>query len=164
LSILSGQKDIVCSIISAGREHTSMQDIVGYFVNSLVVKQEVDAKESFNDLLHKVKSNMLEVFQYQAYPFELVLDEMKIVYPHVSAAFNMFNMQQEDTAKIERDNIDPAHTEGAGNIKFDMIIFVTEYKNNIELLLNYKKSLFKPATIEMFAGGYRRLISDLVKD
>ncbi|MCI0471795.1 MAG: condensation domain-containing protein, partial [Candidatus Aminicenantes bacterium] len=162
LSTLSGQEEIVSGIINAGREVISLHTIVGYFVNSLVVKNSVSRDDSFKNFLLKVNDNILSALQHQGYPFELVLDDLKIPYPQVKTAFNMLNMQDE-TLKLEREYVDPYHID-IRNVKFDMVLFITEYKNSIELLWSYKTAVLKSGDIEFIGSGYRDFLEILTRE
>jgi non-ribosomal peptide synthetase component F len=157
LSQYSGQDDIVCSIISAGRDHMALQDIVGFFINSIATKTRVDFEESFEEFLSRVDGEIMELFQYQGYPLELVLDELKIPYPEISVSFNMLNMQEE-SLELELDEFESSHSESKWNVKFALALHAMEYKNGIELQWVYKQSLFEPGTIELINKGYFELL------
>ena len=49
-----GQQEIGCSFIVAGRQHDSLQDVVGVFVNSLLIKAELDEEEPFNLFIKRI--------------------------------------------------------------------------------------------------------------
>ncbi len=163
LSRISGQKEVVCSIISSGREHISMQDIVGFFVNALPVKQVMEPEEGFCDFLQRVNNEVLEAFQYQNYPLELVLGELKVGYPEVSTAFNMFNTTEE-VGKIGEGYFEPYHTDNVWNVKFDMALYVTEYRDDIGINWDYNASRYRPETIESVGGGYQRLLREIIRE
>ncbi len=157
LARFSGRTDILCDIISAGREHIGLQDIVGFFVNSLPAKIQVNTEEDFDDFLQRVDREIRELFQYQSYPLELVLDEYKIAYPEVSICFNMLNLQ-ETSSGVESVEFEPTHAEDTGQAKFDLVLYATESKNAITLNWSYRESLFKAQTIGIIAGGYLELL------
>ncbi len=157
LARYSGRKDIVCGIISAGREHVGLQDIVGFFINSLLSKIEVSPEEEFDQFLRRMDMEIMELFQYQSYPLELILDELKMPYPEISVCFNMLNMQETSLEK-ELEAIEPEHMEALGKAKFDLVLYAIEYKNGIELNWNYRDSLLKSRTMEILAGGYLELL------
>ncbi len=158
LAHISNQQDIVCSLIGAGRDHLSLLHIVGYFTNSIVVKTHVDPEEDFNDLLHRVHDDVMESFQYQGYPLELVMDELKMSYPDIAAAFNMLNIP--GTSAVE-ENENSQHQEKLQGSKFDLTVFVSEYKDGIGLQWHYKKALFNPGTIESIAQLYLEFLANL---
>jgi fengycin family lipopeptide synthetase D len=163
LAYLSGETEIVTTVISAGRQHPSLHTIVGYFINPVIVKTHVDLDKDFKDLLTSVNTDVLEAFQHQHYPLELVSQEMEIPYPDVSTAFNLLNMQDISTA-MELDSLEPYHSRGNKEVKFHMVLYLTEYKNGIEINWEYQKSLFKPKTIEEIANKYLLLMDEITSD
>jgi non-ribosomal peptide synthetase component F len=158
LARFSGRTDILCGIISAGREHMGLQDIVGFFVNSLPAKIQVDNEEDFDDFLRRVDKEIMELFQYQSFPLELVLDEFKIAYPEVSVCFNMLNMP-DTPEEVALENFAVGHIQDLGEAKFDLVLYAVDYKNGIILNWSYKETLFKPRTMEIIAGGYLELLN-----
>ncbi|UCH96423.1 MAG: hypothetical protein JSV88_06120, partial [Candidatus Aminicenantes bacterium] len=159
LSYLSNQKEVICSIIGAGRGHVSLQPIAGFFVNSILFKTHVDDEESFSDLLQRVNAEVMETFQHQDYPLELVFKELKIKYPQIPVSFNMLNMRDMTTA-VEMSRLESSqnHIESIQDVKFDMEVYITEYENGILLYWTYKKSLYDPMDIQYVAGEYIKLL------
>jgi amino acid adenylation domain-containing protein len=160
LSRLSGQQEVICSIIGAGREHESLHHIVGFFVNSIIYNTQVEFKEPFHGLLERVNREVLVLFQHQNYPPELVFEELGMRYPGIPVTFNMLTIQ-ESAAAYELDSLAPSHIENPGQVKFDLEPYVTEYKNGIQMTWNYKKNLFHPETIAFIANEYIKMIDFL---
>jgi amino acid adenylation domain-containing protein len=158
LSHVSGQDEIVCSVISAGRDHPLLNNIVGYFVNSMCFKIAVNHEEGYTDLLRRVTGDFPDALLYQQYAIELVLGELKMKYPEFSVSFNMLNIQQETTEQ-EIKSFEPRHLSNMVPINFETHIelYVSEYKNGIEMNWRYRKASFKPGTIENIAKGYLKL-------
>ncbi len=165
LAHIANQSDIVCSLIGAGRDHLALREVVGYFTNSILVKTHVDPEEDFIDLLHRVHHEVIETLQHQSYPLEPVLDELKMDFPGINVSYNMLNMQDiASAAGEEQPETQPVHMEKAQGVKFDLALFVTEYQHSLELLWNYRKSLFKPGTIESIARIFLDLLRELSED
>jgi len=150
------QNDIACSIISAGREHLSLHNIIGFFVNSILFRIDVHAGESFTDFLRRMRVDVIDVFQHQGYPLELVCQDLKIKYPDISVSFNMLNIQERAVKQLEP--FKPYHIEEVQDVKFDLEPYVTEYQNGIHMYWVYKRKLFKPANIEHIIAEYIKLI------
>jgi acyl carrier protein len=163
LAYLTGEKEIVTVVISAGREHPALYTIVGYFINPVIIKTQVDLEADFEVLLARVNQDVLEVFQHQVYPFENVLEELNVSYPDVSTAFNLLNMQ-DISRETELDSLESFHIEESQEGKYHLVLHVTEYKNGIEIRWEYQKSLFKPETIESIAGKYLQLVDEITCD
>jgi acyl carrier protein len=158
LSQLTGRQEITCALISAGKNHVSLSGIVGYFTNLVMIISRVDPGETFEDFLERVDADILQTFEYQDYPIELVLDDLKINYPDTPAAFNMLNLLEDTTAgKIE--NFDSYHIrDHYQEAEFDIELYAAEYKNGIEFNWRYRKALFKPSTIELISRAYLQLL------
>jgi amino acid adenylation domain-containing protein len=152
----SGQKDILCSIINAGREHDSLQQVVGYFINSIPILTHVDDEETFSDLLTRVKTDILEVFECQSYPFELVLEDLNMKHPYVPVALNLTNMT--DMTDVEIDSSQSQHIDH-GPAYFDIVSYAAECKNGISISVSYNKKLFKASTIQSIANSYQQLLA-----
>jgi amino acid adenylation domain-containing protein len=157
LSNFSGQEDILCGIPAAGRDHISLQSIIGFFVNTLIMKTHVDNQEPFNRFLEKVSDDNLEMLQYQNYPLELSFAELKMKFPEIPVFFNMLN-RLEPMAMENPDSNGPYHIESVQNVKFDMAMYIEEYQDFFEIQCHYRKALFKPQLIEHVMGEYIKLL------
>jgi acyl carrier protein len=160
LAHISGQEDIVCSLIGAGRDHPLLRHIVGYFTNSIMVKTRIDPEEEFENLLCRVHGNVMETLRHQSYPLEMVLDELSMSFPDIVASFNMLNMPG-TAAGDDIETFAPHHIQKRQGVKFDLALFVTEHANSIELLWNYRTTLFEASTIESIANLYLELLAEL---
>jgi amino acid adenylation domain-containing protein len=156
LARVSGQGMVVSGAVNAGRQHPSLQDIVGFFVNSVIFRCEIKEEMVFIEFVKDIQETVLEFFRHQNYPLELVLDEVGIKYPEVATSFNMLNIGNKEAVPLE--NPDSLHNENIQNVKFDIEPYVCEYSNGIEIIVNYNKDLFKPKTIEYMMEKYRQLI------
>jgi non-ribosomal peptide synthetase component F len=157
LSRVSGQENIRLGLPVSGRDHISLQNIVGFFVNTVILDTEVDNNINFVQFLEKVHGSVLEVLQHQAYPLELVLDDLNMKFPGVNVFFNMLNLSS-GTLEIELDSMASYHTDEVIDVKFDLMIYISEYKNGIRLNCNYKKAMFKPSTISSSMEKYLKVI------
>jgi surfactin family lipopeptide synthetase A len=156
-------QDILCSIIAAGRDHMGLQTIVGFFVNSVMVKTRVEYEDTFKELLERVENDTLQALQHQGYPLELVCEELRIRCPHIPAAFNMLNLPK-TPVKEKRGRVTHKSEPFQRNIQgalFDLEPYVTEYKNSIRISWRYRKTVFNPQTIENIARGYMLLLEEI---
>jgi non-ribosomal peptide synthetase component F len=163
LSVFSGQKTVISSIVNAGREHPSLQGIVGFFVNSVLFKTEIDYDEVFIDFARQVQDRALEFFTHQNYPLELVLDEVGQKYPEVPVSFNMFN-NYTITRSAPLENPGSFNILEMQNVKFDFELYVMEYRNGIEANAAYNKNLFKADNIRQMMDKYCRSIELIAMD
>ncbi|QYB06396.1 amino acid adenylation domain-containing protein [Rhodococcus sp. USK10] len=76
LAKLSGSTDIVIGTPVAGRGDQALDELVGMFVNNLVLRTEVSPAESFADLLARVREDDLDAFAHSTVPFETVVEAL----------------------------------------------------------------------------------------
>ena len=76
LSRYSGQEDIVVGSPIANRQDAQLEEMIGFFVNSLVMRMRVKGEKSFRELLREVRGTALEAYQHQDVPFERVVEEL----------------------------------------------------------------------------------------
>jgi amino acid adenylation domain-containing protein len=162
LARVSGQKDIVTAVPAAARQHENLKNIIGFFVNTLVLRNRIDSNESFNDFLARVQENTLQVFEYQSYPLELICGELKIKYPDISAFFNMSIFGGTQQQRLE--NLGAYHLEFVQEAKFNMVCFMMDYKNGIEIIIHYYKKRFKPGKIEKLMETYLKILEAISLD
>ena len=162
LAHLSNQDSIVCGIIAAGRDQIDLLPIVGFFVNLVIIKTNVDPEEDFLELLARVETDTMEALRHQTYPIEQILKDLELRYPKISTAFNMVNTGNA-LAEVDLDSYKAYHTEGFGS-NFDLEPYIREYKNNIEIFWRYDSTVFKPQSIECFANTYKELLDELSRD
>lgn len=160
LSRLSDRQDqdIACLVISSSRDHIQLQTIVGFFVNSVMVKIRVESEDTFTDLLHRVEDETLEALRHQDYPLERVCEELKIKYPEIPTAFNMLNLPN---APVEAGADNEAIEGNIQDALFHLEPYVIEYKNSIQITWRYRETLFKPETVEYIAQGYMLLLEEI---
>ncbi|HLP61259.1 MAG TPA: condensation domain-containing protein, partial [Candidatus Deferrimicrobium sp.] len=107
----------------------------------------------------RLQENTLHVLEYQDIPLESICGQLKIKYPEVFVFFNMVNIgstQQEDVK-----NLDSYHTEKVQDAKFDIVCYLTEYRNGIEINCHYYKNRFKPLTIEKIMEEYQEILLNM---
>lgn len=155
LARLSVSPNILYGIAGAGRDDARLKNIVGFFVNTIILSNQVDGENSFKDLVQIVSKDTLEALEYQNYPLELVFDALNLKYPQLSAFFNMLNVFESVEAL---ENLEPGHEAGARDTKFDITMYVTEFTNAIELKCEYFTGKFKPETIAYITNEYIKLL------
>ncbi|MGL5872091.1 MAG: condensation domain-containing protein, partial [Xenococcaceae cyanobacterium] len=71
-----GQEDILLSFASSGRTHTETERIVGFFSNTLLLRNQISGELTFRQLLDRVRESSLEAYTHQDIPFEKLIEEL----------------------------------------------------------------------------------------
>jgi len=163
LSRYANQEDVICAVISAGREHEALYPVIGFFINSILFKIRVDKGEPFARFAKRVQGDVADCFIHQGYPLERVFEELRQRYPTIPVAFNMVNMQEAARAVGSTESrglkyYTPYHIEDTNDTRFDLEPYIFEYKNSIDTMWAYKKGMFSSLTIEYFVKDYVRLL------
>jgi fengycin family lipopeptide synthetase D len=167
LARLSGQADIVCGIPSAGRELPGLQDIVGFFVNTVILRNMVDYEEPYTGYLERVNHNTMKALENQYYPLEKVLDDLKMKYPTIPVFFNMFNMNIEKAEKGTEKGTDKnfsSHIGKVQDVKFELVIYASERENGIDVDCHYRENLFTPQRVEFMMQQYVGILEAIAND
>jgi amino acid adenylation domain-containing protein len=163
LARLSGEEDIVCGLLAAGREHASLQNIVGFFVNTLILKNRVNFADDFPGFLQRITRETLEALQYQWYPLELVFEELERKYPDIAVMFNMIAVDGPGPVEVQ-DAGGPYHLDQYPAGKFDLDFHVFEYKNGIDIRCIYRKRLFRREQMKYVLQQYLDLMEKIAGD
>ncbi len=156
----SGQRDIRIGVPNANRPRQETQGLVGFFINTLVLRAELDGRLPFNELLAATRQAALGAQAHQDLPFEQLLE----AFPQAreQGLFQvMFNHQQRDLSALRRlpgmlaDEL-PWHSREA---KFDLQLHTEEDRNGrLSLSFDYADELFENATIQCLAEHYINLL------
>ncbi|RDS90836.1 non-ribosomal peptide synthetase [Pseudomonas fluorescens] len=156
----SGQRDIRIGVPNANRPRQETQGLIGFFINTLVLRAELDGRLPFNELLAATRQTALGAQAHQDLPFEQLLE----AFPQAreQGLFQvMFNHQQRDLSALRRlpgmlaDEL-PWHSREA---KFDLQLHSEEDRNGrLCLSFDYADELFDSATIQRLAEHYIHLL------
>ncbi|MCP4146548.1 MAG: hypothetical protein GY757_02255, partial [bacterium] len=96
---LTHQEDIIIGTPVAGRRHADTQEIIGVFINTLSLRNHPNREQTFCRFLAEVKENTLQAFENQDYPFEDLVEKVKVNRdiarnPIFDVMFTLLNMEQ----------------------------------------------------------------------
>jgi len=164
----TGQEDICVGTPIAGRQQQELERLIGFFVNTLALRTQINDTISFTELLQQVRSTTLESYENQDVPFEKVVDAVvserdmsrNPVFQVMLALLNTPEIQQLDLGELTLTGEGHDHT----TAMFDMTFFITETPNGLQGLVEYCTDLFHPDTIERLMGHFKELLTSIVKD
>ncbi|HQC96507.1 MAG TPA: amino acid adenylation domain-containing protein [Aquabacterium sp.] len=165
LSRLTGQRDVVLATPVAGRNAAELQTLIGFFLNTLLLRTQVEPDEPFDELLPRVRELTLQALQHQYYPFEKLIEELGLPrptnqFPVTPVLFNVLNFREQGTPH----RLPPAgHTTVDQDMKIELELTVQEHVDAIAFQCDYRAALFKPETIEYLMRQWQALLEQIAR-
>ncbi len=163
----SGQADIRVGVPIANRNRVETERLIGFFVNTQVLKAEIDGQMSFSQLLQQVRQTALAAQAHQDLPFEQLVEALQ---PERSLSHNplfqvMFNHQVEAPGTGKPLNLPGLSIEALDSqgqsAQFDLTLDTVETQGRIAASLVYATDVFDAATIERLAAHWRQLLQSV---
>jgi amino acid adenylation domain-containing protein len=166
LSRHSGQDDIIVGAPVAGRNHVETEGLIGFFINTLVLRSQWSDNPSFRDLLRRVQDITLEAQNYQAVPFEKLVEELHPDRdpgrtPIFQVWFNMLNLE-ESSFSLPGLNLESIKIPSS-NSKFDLTLYIREQQDVLHFRFVYNKALFKPERMQDMSAQFELLLQQIVE-
>ncbi|OXM62111.1 non-ribosomal peptide synthetase [Amycolatopsis vastitatis] len=163
----AGQDDVAVGTVTSGRDHAEVQDLVGLFVNTVVLRSHVDGQRGFGELLGAVRRTVLDAFAHQEVPFERIVDELSPdrdpsrtpLFEVLVTLQNAGNRLPALTGLTASELTLPMTTAG-----FDLSVEFEERADGLRGLLNYNTDLFDAATMRRFAEHLTVLLTAVTAD
>lgn len=157
---LAGQSDIPVGVPVANRTHSAVENIVGTFVNTVVLRADLAGDPSFSDMLGRVRETALNAFAHQDAPFDKLVQEIVPTRdtsraPLVQVLFNMLNVPMHG---IDLDGVawEPVLID-RGGAQFELSVSIDPQVSKT-ISVEYNTDLFDRATIDRFIERYFRLL------
>ncbi|MBC3246716.1 amino acid adenylation domain-containing protein [Pseudomonas lurida] len=158
----SGQQDIRVGVPIANRNRVETESLIGFFVNTQVLKADLDGQMSFAQLLQHTKRRALEAQAHQDLPFEQLVEALQ---PERSLSHNplfqvMFNHQASTQAAAHSlPGLRVAHLEwDTHSAQFDLSLDTQESGDAIWASMTYATDLFGAATVTRMAEHWLSLL------
>ncbi|WP_455901807.1 non-ribosomal peptide synthase/polyketide synthase [Rhodococcus gordoniae] len=168
LARLSGSDDIAVGSPVAGRGHRALDEVVGMFVNTVVLRTPVPAERSFTDLLTAVTDSDLDAFAHADLPFDRVVDTLA---PTRSTAHSpLFQVSLEfHTAELPAVELPHLSVHGVALdpvvCNFDLELLIGENTTGgLDAAFVYATDLFDAETVRGFADRFGRLLHTIAAD
>lgn len=167
LSKICGQEDIITGIPTAGRRHAELDNIIGFFINTLALKHFPRGDKKFPDFLQEVKERTLEAFENQDFQFEDLVENVNVNRdtnrnPLFDVMFELHNMETE-VSEIPGVTIKP-YSYDSQLSPFDLTLMARESPENLVFTLLYSVELFKRETAERFTRYFKNLVASILEN
>lgn len=163
----TGAKDTITGSPIAGRNHSELEDQIGFFVNTLPIRTHLDPDQNFNELYHQVKSFLLNAYEHQNYPFDQLIDDLNLTRDTSrNPLFDyMLTLQNtgENVGNYEgKTNADEIHFNGRIKAKFDIDLTFTEVGELISFDLHFNTAIYSRDMMIDLMDNYKNLLVELL--
>ncbi|MEJ7558100.1 MAG: non-ribosomal peptide synthase/polyketide synthase [Pedobacter sp.] len=162
----SGQEDICVGSPVAGRSHLEIEGLIGFFVNTLALRSQLNSRMSYLELLESVKATTLEAYNHQEVPFERVVeavvkDRDQSRSPLFQVMFLLQNTPEVPELRLGEVALRGEDT-GHATSKFDLTFGAQETSDGLQCQVEYSTELYSLETISRMAGHFQRLLTSIV--
>ncbi|HZC36458.1 MAG TPA: amino acid adenylation domain-containing protein [Chthoniobacterales bacterium] len=161
------QDDIVVGSPIANRSRPETEPLIGFFLNTLVLRTKLDGDPTFREVVQRVREMALEAYQHQELPFESLVEALapkrdlgqnplfQILFVLVKAPPDIRRMHDLTLLPIDIED---------RSAKFDVTMLLLDGSDGIRGYLNYNADLFDSATMRRFAGHFRTLLEAIAEN
>jgi non-ribosomal peptide synthetase component F len=163
----SGQDEVVVGCPIASRERKETEPLVGFFVNPLPVRLDLRGDPSFVSLLGRVRATVLDAYEHQALPFELIVEAVRP--PRNPSRHDLFQ-----TIFIFQNAADPAPTIAGltvtplefnfGPARSELDFYLWETPDGLRGHIIFNTALFEAPTIARLLKRWEVLLDDILAD
>ncbi|RQH04066.1 non-ribosomal peptide synthetase [Okeania hirsuta] len=177
----TSQEDILVGSPTFGRSKAEFAPIVGYFVDSVVMRADLSGNPCFRDFLSQVRYTVLEALAHQDYPFGLLVERLQPERdsshsPIFQVSFLLQNFAQQESQDIRKFFLSSTKALDWGGLKvepfildqyeslFDLLLEIVEEESYLVGFLKYNTDLFDEQTIARMAGHFEALLTGIVSN
>jgi acyl-CoA synthetase (AMP-forming)/AMP-acid ligase II len=165
LSRLTGQQEVIVGSAIAGRSRTELEEIIGFFANTVAMKATLLSNPTFAMLVARTREKTLAAYEHQYAPFEKIVQELRSGRagdrsPIFQVWFGAWDaLRSHDCGKVQ---LEPLKLFMPG-AQFELSLFVVDAPQ-LELVWEYRTDLFLESTIARFRREFQTLLQKVLSD
>lgn len=163
----TGQEDIAVGSPIANRTRSEIEGLIGFFVNTVVLRTGLSGDPTFQELLARVREVALDAYEHQDLPFEKLVEEL---HPDRNLSHNplfqvMFSFQNVPRSNLSLPGLSASTIDvDADAAKFDLTLSMAEAADSLTASFQYNTDLFEGTTIARMLRHFRTLLEGVVAD
>lgn len=160
--------DIIIGTALSGRDHADLQNQIGFYINTLAVRNQMSSEDTFTTLFGRVKESMLQGFKHQSYTLDKLVTDLSLTNvdssrnPLFDTLLTFMNIGANQEVNLSNEEIDTIVNLGDCMSKFDIDITISEKGNYLSVNLKYNTDVYDELTIEQLLRSYKALLESIV--
>jgi amino acid adenylation domain-containing protein len=161
----TGQTDLSVGTAAAGRQRVEWENVIGLFINNLVLRTTLSGQTPFVSFLSQVREVALAAYNHQDLPFKNLIDSL---HPERDLSHNLlfqtfFLLQNFDFPELKLDGLTTTPLNvNTGTVKFDLTLELYEKAEGITGWFEYNIALFSAATMQRMVGHFQILLESII--
>ncbi len=161
----TGQTDLSVGTAAAGRQGIEWENVMGLFINNLVLRTTLSGQTPFVSFLKQVREVALAAYNHQDLPFKNLIDSLQ---PERELSHNLlfqtfFLLQNFDFPELKLDGLTTTPLNvNTGTVKFDLTLELYEKAEGITGWFEYNTALFSAATMQRMVGHFQTLLESII--
>ncbi|MGH7830636.1 MAG: non-ribosomal peptide synthetase, partial [Candidatus Binatia bacterium] len=163
----TGQEDIVVGTSSAGRNRVEIERLIGFFINTLVLRSDLSGNRTFRELLARVREVALQAYAHQDLPFERLVEQLQPERNLAYAPFTqvMFGLQNYPNPALEMSGLTVSPLDVySETAKVDLTLQIKDESQGLQCLFEYNTDLFDETTVTRMMSHFQTLLQGIVAD
>lgn len=152
----------VCSPV-ANRNRKELKEIIGYFVNLLILRSDLSGNPSFRELLSRVRQVVSGAYAHQDLPMQEMVRSLELNQISLSQVMFAFQNTPRQILQLSGLTVTPLETDN-GTADFDLFLSLTEEGGIINCALKYNTDLFEETTIARLLDHFKLVLENIVAD
>lgn len=165
LNRYSGQRDICIGMPIANRVRPELEAMIGFFVNTLAIRQNIDPQQTLGDLFAQVKANITAAYEHQDLPFEKVVELVGGERDSSTTPLFQVLMVLQNQPEIPELALGPVRLRVEefehATSKFDLSFDFRPEGAGLRLRVEYDSELFHEGTVDRMALHFLTLLQHL---
>ncbi len=161
----TGQDDLLVGTPITGRTHSETERLVGYFINTVVLRARFADRMDFRTLLQQVRERALGAYAHPDLPFDHLVAELAPERdPSRTPLFQVLFVLHNAEGVSQVSKVSGNRELETGTSKFDLSLILSESGRRLQGLIEYNTDLFDAATIRRMCGHFGTLLEAIVRE
>ncbi|WP_459209768.1 amino acid adenylation domain-containing protein [Aquimarina rhabdastrellae] len=164
----AGNREVIFGVPVAERSQKELENQIGFYTNTVVLRNQIDPKETFLDFYHRTKKEVVKSYEFQDYPFDRLVEDLNLKRdvsrnPVFDIMISQQNLSQnKKEVVIDEKLIQSVEDLGNRMSKFDLNISFEEIGDNIAFSIIYNTDVYEEDMVRKLMLHYKSITQALL--
>jgi amino acid adenylation domain-containing protein len=158
-------EDIVIGTPTAGRKDPELENLIGFFVNTLIIRGDLSGNPTFREVLRRTREVALQSYEYQDTPFEKIVQDLQPARDANSTPlFQVMFVFHGSASRLQLEGLEVEEVPlDVGNAKFPVTLEIVDGAG-LSCTLEYRTDLFSDIMIQRLLANFQRLLNGILEN